>query len=91
MVSDKRKHIPIEQIDEKSVNWVLDTSFFRSNDTKYMKLVELYWVNKSFISQVIEEQGKQQQEILSKLDQMGKKYEAIWGIEIVMENMDDER
>ena len=22
---------------------------------------------------------------------MGKKYEAIWGIEIVMENMDDER
>ena len=56
-----------------------------------MKLVELYWVNKSFIAQVIEEQGKQQQEILSKLDQMGKKYEAIWGIEIVMENMDDER
>ena len=52
-----------------------------------MKLVELYWLNKSFI----EEKGKQQQEILSNLDQMGKKYEAIWGIEIVMENMDDER
>ena len=56
-----------------------------------MKLVKLYWLKKSFISQVIEDQGKQQQDILSKLDQMGKKYEAIWGIEIVMENMDDER
>ena len=90
MVNDKIWHTSIEQIDEKYVNWVLDTCFFISKDSKYMKLVELYWLKKSFISQVIEEKGKQQQDILSKLDQLGKIYEAIWGIEIVKENRYDE-
>lgn len=53
----------------------------------YFKMVDSYRHNKSFIAQIIEEQGVQKQAILDKLDFLDDKYEAlvktIWGMEVM--------
>jgi hypothetical protein len=68
-------------------NYILDTRFSCSKDTKYFKLIDLYSNNKSFITHIIEEQGMQHKAILDKMDFLDRKYEAlvkaIWGMEVV--------
>jgi hypothetical protein len=55
-----------EQVEAKFMEWVTLGSL-ASGDTKIFKLKKLYWLHKSFISQVVEERGQPLQEILFKL------------------------
>jgi hypothetical protein len=54
-----------------------DTGFSGSRDTKVFNLIELYWLNKAFIAQVVEERGHQQQGIQWKLDLLEKKFKVV--------------
>lgn len=85
LVREKHGNTSSNNIDAELMDWIPDKGFSWSKDAKYFKLVELYWYNKSFIVQVVEEHGVQQQGILDKLDFLDRKYEAlvktIWGTE----------
>jgi hypothetical protein len=55
--------------------------------------MELYWLNKSFFSQVVEERGQQCHETLSKLNLMDRKYEVVFKevyvIDIIVTDLKD--
>jgi hypothetical protein len=42
------------QLEDEFMDSVLDPCFSRSRNTKVFKLIELYWLNKAFVAQVIE-------------------------------------
>jgi hypothetical protein len=41
-VREHRSVTPNVQVDEKKLEWISDTSFSRSSDTKLLKIVEIY-------------------------------------------------
>jgi hypothetical protein len=59
------------------LQWMPDTRFLLSQDTKLFRMVEIYWHNKSFIAQIIEEKGFRHKAILHKLDFLETKYDAL--------------
>jgi hypothetical protein len=48
-----------------------------NTETNYLKMMELYWHNKTFIAKLMEEKGTQHLENLNKLDQLDQKSEAL--------------
>lgn len=76
-----------EDVDEVLLLRIPDTQFSRTRDTKFFRMVELYWYtksfialvieeNKSFIALVIEEKGFQKT-IMDKLNLMKEKFDAM--------------
>jgi hypothetical protein len=49
-VKRKRRGTPNEELKEEYVNWIPDTGFSRSRDSKVLRMIKLYWTNKSFIA-----------------------------------------
>jgi hypothetical protein len=65
LVRQKQRKMTNDQVEAEFRDWVPDTGFSCSRYTKIFKLTELYWLIKSFIAQVVEDTGQQQQAILS--------------------------
>jgi acetylglutamate synthase len=61
---ERRGNTSSKDIDVKLVNWIIDTSFSRSRDKKYFRLIYMYWQTKSIVAQVIEEQVIDQKDFL---------------------------
>jgi hypothetical protein len=55
----KRKRVSKEQIEEYYKGWIFDLGFSRTKDTNIFGLKKIYWINKAFITQVVEERGLQ--------------------------------
>jgi hypothetical protein len=53
-VREKRGRTFGDKVDYEVMSWVLDMIFLRSRDTKYIKLVSMYWYMKTFIAMTIE-------------------------------------
>jgi len=49
-ICEKRWDLSKYHLEAEFMDWVPNTSFSKSRDTKVFKLIELYWLNKSFIS-----------------------------------------
>lgn len=76
-IKRKRWKLPKEQLEAEFKEWVPDSSYSRTRDTKIFKLIELYWLNKAFITQVVEEKSSQQQAMMQKLNMMDQKFDAL--------------
>lgn len=73
-VRKKRQQSTVEEMAAELMSWIPDPGVSRSREIKYLKMIALYWINKAFIADVVEETGMQQQAILQKLNKMGRKY-----------------
>lgn len=76
-IKRKRQKLSKDDLEAKFKEWVPDSGNSRTRDTKIFKLIELYWMNKDFIAQVVEERGNQQQAIMWKLNMMDHKFYAL--------------
>jgi hypothetical protein len=76
-ICQKRRKLTKLQLETEFMHWVPDIRYSRSRESKTFKLIELYWLNKAFIAQVVDERGQQHQAILQNLDILEKKFEAV--------------
>jgi hypothetical protein len=67
---------------------VQDQGFSILRDAKIFRVIEMYWMTKALIAQVVEERGLQQQAILHKIDLLDSKFEvvftAVYGVDMVV-------
>jgi hypothetical protein len=56
IVKQKTKNVSRAQIEEYK-GWISDLRFSRTRDTNIFILTKIYWLNKAFISQVVDERG----------------------------------
>jgi hypothetical protein len=54
-VRERRGTTSSIEIDAKLMPWILDTSFSRSQVTKYFKQIDIYWQTKTIVSQLVED------------------------------------
>jgi hypothetical protein len=84
-----RKDKSSPNLNSKQILWngylTLD---FLDHDTKVFELIELYFLNKSLIAQVIEEKGQQQEVIIQQLNLLHINFDAVckivFNVEIIV-------
>jgi len=88
IVKRKRQQVTKKELEVEFKQWFHDSDFSRTWDTEIFWLIELYWMNKAFIAQVVEEKANQQESVLHKLNIMDHKFDAlcrdIFNIEITI-------
>lgn len=88
-IHNKCQKLSKDHVEAEFAGWILDPRYSRTCDTKIFRLTELYWLNKVFITQIVEEWESQYQDILQRLHVMDKKFGTlcrIFSIEITMHN-----
>lgn len=76
-VREKIEYTSSDKINEELIPWIFDKVFSRGGDTKYLKMVDLYWHINSFITLTVEVKGTQYIEIPYNLDQLNYKYKHL--------------
>jgi hypothetical protein len=68
---------PVEKILEDINGWVEDPIHSRTWDTKYFKIAETYSLVKTLVSQALEKNKEEQQEILHTIRIFEEKFESM--------------
>lgn len=77
-VRRKRKQVTRKELEAEFMQWVPNSGFSRTRDTKIFLLVELYILDEQGIHcPVVEEKATKQEAILHKLNIMDQKFNAL--------------